>query len=130
MNKLKFNKMTKKRYSFRFLLIMLFLGLGTPTLFAGSSQNQEDRIQADSLIQKDSVSYEVFGMDCPGCQSALEKQVKKIDGVADASASWKKKEVVIRLKPDSSVKEEDIFDRIEKANFTPGKKINPEKDEE
>lgn len=124
------NKMTKKRYNLRFLLVMLFLAMGTSVLFAGNSQNTEVRIQADSIAQKDSVLYEVFGMDCPGCQSALEKQLKKIDGVADASASWKKKEVVIRLKPGTAVKEEEIFDRIERANFTPGKKINAGKDEE
>ncbi|MBW6533468.1 MAG: cation transporter [Mariniphaga sp.] len=121
--------MTKKRYNLRFLLIISFLALGTSALFAGNSQNPEVRIQVDSIAQKDSVSYEVFGMDCPGCQSALEKQLKKIDGVADAKASFKEKQVVIELKPDAKVSDEEIEKRIKKANFTPGKKIEPAKNE-
>ncbi|MGC9352238.1 MAG: heavy-metal-associated domain-containing protein [Mariniphaga sp.] len=86
-------------------------------------------IQADSLIQKDSVLYEVSGMDCPGCQSTLEKQVKKIDGVADAKASFKEKQVVIELKPGAKVSDEEIEKRIKKANFTPGKKRKVTNDE-
>jgi copper chaperone CopZ len=69
-------------------------------------------------------------MDCPGCQSALEKQVKKIDGVANAKASFKEKQVVIEMKPGAKVSEEEIEKRIKKANFTPGKKIEPVKNEE
>lgn len=68
--------------------------------------------------QNSVVCYEVFGMDCLGCQSALEKQVKKIDGVADAKASFKEKYVVIDLKPGAKVSDEEIEKHIKKANFT------------
>lgn len=83
----------------------------------------------DTVKQINIVRYEVYGMDCPGCQSALEKQVEKIDGVANAKASWKDKEVVVTLKPGAQVKEEEIIERIKKANFTPGKKTEPGSDE-
>lgn len=83
---------------------------------------QENTIQKDSLKSENVVSYEVFGMDCPGCQSALEKQIKKIEGVAEVAASFVDKEVLIEFQPEASVTEEEIFERIKKANFTPGKK--------
>ncbi len=80
--------------------------------------------------KKQVIHYEVFGMDCPGCQSALEKQVNKIEGVASSTASFKKKQVSVVLEPGASVSDEEIEKRIKKSNFTPGKKLNPAKNEE
>jgi copper chaperone CopZ len=37
--------------------------------------------------------YEVFGMDCPGCQGGLEKLVKKIPAIQQAEANWQKKQL-------------------------------------
>ena len=104
-------------------------------LFSAVSVTLAENVQNSLTTEKDTtqtniVCYEVFGMDCPGCQSALEKQVKKIDGVADAKASFKEKQVFIELKPGAKVSEEEIEKRIKKANFTPGKKIEPAKNEE
>ena len=121
--------MKRLKYSFQILFIILFLGIGINVeLLAGENPNQIVQLKKDTL-NTNTVCYEVFGMDCPGCQSALEKQIKKIDGVVEAKASYKEKEVLIILKPDAEVKEEEILSRIKKANFTPGKKIEPEKDE-
>lgn len=121
--------MKSRDYTFKILFMILFLGLGMGAeTFAGENPNQIVQLQKDSL-NANTVCYEVFGMDCPGCQSALEKQIKKIDGVANAKASYKNKEVVITLKPNAKAKEEEIHSRIKKANFTPGKKKEPKKDE-
>ncbi|PRY91895.1 copper chaperone CopZ [Marinilabilia salmonicolor] len=76
------------------------------------------------------VKYEVFGMDCPGCQSSLEKQVNKIEGVTRSTASFQKKQISVLLEPGASVSDEEIENRIRKANFTPGKKLNPHGNEE
>jgi copper chaperone CopZ len=117
------------RYIPQILATFIFLSFTTTALFAHSTEGQITTNQTDSLTQKNTVCYEVFGMDCPGCQSALEKQIKKIDGVAEAKASYKNKEVVITFEPDATVKEEEIHNRIKKANFTPGKKIEMKEDE-
>lgn len=71
----------------------------------------------------DTQIYEVFGMDCPGCQTALNKVIRKIDGVIDSEASWVEKRLVIMLKPGSKLNEEDVFKAIRTANFTPGKRL-------
>jgi len=110
-------------------LFTLFISITASSVFAGNGEKPV-LISEKDTTQSSIVCYEVFGMDCPGCQSALEKQIKKIDGVADAKASFKEKEVVIELKPGANVSEEEIIKRIKKANFTPGKKIKPPKDEE
>ncbi len=67
--------------------------------------------------------YEVFGMDCPGCQGGVEKLVKKIPAVQDAKADWQKKEIVVIVRPESTLDDKDVFDAIRRANFTPGKRI-------
>ncbi len=106
----------------RFLLLFaLFISITTSSVFAGNVEKSV-LISEKDTTQNKVVYYEVFGMDCPGCQSALEKQVKKIDGVAEAKASFKEKEVLIKLKPGADVSDEEIETRIKKANFTPGKK--------
>lgn len=111
------------------ILFALLMSVTANSVFAVNKGNPV-LISEKDTTQTNIVCYEVFGMDCPGCQSALEKQVKKIDGVADAKASFKEKQVVIEMKPGAKVSEEEIEKRIKKANFTPGKKIEAVKDEE
>ncbi len=114
-----------------FLLIAI-IGLFSSVPTAVFAETIEDNIiiAQNDTTQNKVVVYEVFGMDCPGCQSGLEKQVKKIEGVADAKASFIAKEVIIELKPDATVSDEEIESRIKKANFTPGKKVEAIKNEE
>ena len=68
-------------------------------------------------------TYQVFGMDCPGCQSALEKLVNKIPGVLDCEANWKEKQLLVRIQKGAEVIDDKIFDAIQRANFTPGKRL-------
>lgn len=67
--------------------------------------------------------YEVFGMDCPGCQSGLEKLVNKIPGIEASQASWKEKRLSVILKEGASIEDEEIYDAIRRANFTHGKRL-------
>lgn len=85
--------------------------------------------KTDSIIQDTIICYEVFGMDCPGCESALEKQLQKIEGVEKAKADWEKQQVIIWFSDNANISDKEIIKRIKKANFTPGKKIRFKKDE-
>ena len=67
--------------------------------------------------------YEVFGMDCPACASGLDKLVVKIPAIRESEAQWKVKRLVISVKDGEQLQDEDIYDAIERANFTPGKRI-------
>jgi len=73
--------------------------------------------------KSDSRTYEVFGMNCPGCHGAIEKLVKKIPVVQQAEANWKEQRLVVTLRPGGEVNDEAVYDAIRRANFTPGKRI-------
>lgn len=88
-----------------------------------SKQNESIMSPADSLA-RDTLVYKVFGMDCPGCHGALEKQVDKLNAVDSSAANWLNQEIMIIVKKDSVLKEKDLFEKIKKANFTPGEKIS------
>jgi copper chaperone CopZ len=74
------------------------------------------------IVERDTVIYKIYGMDCPGCQGALEKQINKLSCVSSAKANWLNQEIMIVVKKDSVLNEDELFKRIKKANFTPGKK--------
>lgn len=67
--------------------------------------------------------YEVFGMDCPGCHGALNKLVLKIPAVKESEANWKKKRLVVTVRPGVKLNDDDVYEAIRRANFTPGKRI-------
>jgi copper chaperone CopZ len=66
--------------------------------------------------------YEVFGMNCPGCHGAVEKLVKKISAVEEAEANWKEQRLTVTVRPGSELDDEDIYDAVRRANFTPGER--------
>ena len=62
--------------------------------------------------------YTVFGMDCPGCHGGLEKNLKKIDGVIDASANWQKKTVTVMMRDGVQVDPAEIEKAVKDSNFS------------
>jgi len=97
------------------LIVLLACGIGCAT----NDQSKTATATAESEVRV----YEVFGMDCPGCQGAVEKLVKKITDVQSAKADWQKKELVVTVRAQSELDDKDVFDAIRRANFTPGKRI-------
>ena len=67
--------------------------------------------------------YEVFGMDCPGCHGGLEKLADKVPAVQESQANWVEKKLTIRVRPGVELNDEDIYDAMRRANFTPGKRL-------
>jgi cation transport ATPase len=63
-------------------------------------------------------------MDCPGCHGGLEKLVNRVPGVLESRANWEEKRLQVRLRQGTDLKDEDIFEAIKRANFTPGKRLN------
>ena len=91
-------------------------------LLAGCSfmvKNKTEESYAGSEIRV----YEVFGMNCPACASGLDKLVEKNPSVEKSEAEWKGKKLNVTVKSGEELQDEDIFDAINKANFTPGKRI-------
>ena len=90
----------------------------------GAGCEEVNSVTAESLDQGGETRvYEVFGMDCPGCHGGLEKLVMKIPAVQQATANWVEKQLVVTVRPGVELNDEDIYDAIKRANFTPGKLI-------
>lgn len=66
----------------------------------------------------DTLLFTVYGMDCPGCEGGLEKQVNKIPSVKISKANWVKQELKVVLKQDSTLNLAELEKRVKKANFT------------
>ncbi len=97
------------------LFALLFYGIGCNTASRGPV--------IESMKDAETRVYEVFGMDCPGCHGGLEKLVKKIPSVQQAEANWLKKQLVVIVRPEVELNDEDIYDAIRRANFTSGKRL-------
>lgn len=91
-------------------------------LFLSDLQAQDTIRTLENKSINDTLVYTIYGMDCPGCQQALEKQINKIPSVSYSKADWLNQELRIVLKQDSVINEKELNRRIKKANFTPGKK--------
>ena len=107
--------MAKYVFSVLFLVTLFFSGLSCNTAVQNSA--------VESMKDSDMRIYEVFGMDCPGCHGGLEKLVKKIPAVQDAQANWQKQQLIVTVRPDTKLEDEDVYDAIKRANFTPGERI-------
>ena len=81
----------------------------------GSAKLQSN---ADRGILSDTLTFTVYGMDCPGCEGGLEKQVNKIPSVQYSNADWVKQELKIVLAQDSVINMTALEKRVKKANFT------------
>lgn len=97
------------------LSTLLVYGVGCATI----GQNVATKSGEGSEIR----IYEVFGMDCPGCHGGLNKLVEKIPEIQQAESNWRKKRLLVTVKPGAELNDEDIYDAIRRANFTPSKRI-------
>ena len=105
------------RYMFLPLILFVLLFCGTGCNTAGQSSAVESMEASEARV------YEVFGMNCPGCHGGLEKLVKKISAVQEAESNWQKKQLVVIVRPEAELNDEDIYDAIRRANFTPGNRL-------
>lgn len=102
-----------------FLPLIFFVGL----FFGIGCNTAEQGLAVESAESSETRVYEVFGMDCPGCHGGVEKLVKKIPGVQYSEANWVQKRLIVTVEPDVELSDEDVYDAIKRANFTPGKRI-------
>lgn len=109
-----------------YLILIIFFSISILKAQDKSEQSKSDnqaRLPAENAVQ-DTLYFQVFGMDCPGCHGTLEKQVNKLNAVDHSKGDWVNQEVMIIVKKDSVLIERELFEKIEKANFTPGIKVN------
>ena len=101
------------------LFAVLFL---SPALEAQNDVGLDSVSQIKQNIQSDTLVFTVYGMDCPGCEGGLEKQINKIQFVQFSKADWVKQELRIVLAKNSILNMGELEKRVKKANFTLEKK--------
>jgi len=94
--------------------VMLGLVLWVVGMLAGCATPQP-KVQAGQAT-----TYEVLGMDCPGCHGGLEKNLTKIPGVVGATANWKQKTVTVHVMEGATIEEARLRKAVEDSNFTLG----------
>jgi len=101
------------------LVVIMVISLYNPTV-AQSKQGIDSSTNHSGtlLVESDTLTYTVYGMDCPGCEGGLEKQVNKIPSVKYSKANWYKQELKIVVLQDSIFRVEELEKRVKKANFT------------
>jgi copper chaperone CopZ len=99
-------------------LISIVLFCITNITYAQSISKEDSLQTSQNIIQVDTMRYVVYGMDCPGCEGGLEKQVNKIPSVKFSKANWVNQELIIVLKHDSVLNPIELEKRVKKANFT------------
>ena len=105
----------------RYIKLLLILTLIIFGVIACASGNKD--IDADLDQASETRIYEVFGMDCPGCHGGLEKILLKNPAILSAEANWVEKRVTIKVRPDSKLSDDEVYEAIRRANFTPRKRI-------
>jgi len=91
--------------------IILFIGVLITTLI----------FFQPSFAEINSVEMQVDGMTCPFCVYGIEKKLKAVDEVKDASSNLKTGIVDIILIEDKSLDIEGLNEAIHESGFTPGK---------
>lgn len=99
-------------------IILMALSVMPKSIYAQTTTKQVSSEQSSSRFQTDTLTYTVYGMDCPGCEGGLEKQVNKIPSVKYSKANWVKQELIIVVKQDSVLNTDELEKRVKKANFT------------
>lgn len=67
--------------------------------------------------------YEVFDMTCKSCRFELEREIRRIPGVASARAHKRKDLLVIELEKGADIDDEQVLDVIQSVGLTPGKRL-------
>ncbi|MDX8410252.1 MAG: heavy metal-associated domain-containing protein [Mariprofundaceae bacterium] len=88
-------------------LLMIGLLLAAPITIV-SAQDTETQ---SAIIQVD-------GLSCPFCAYGLEKNLKKVAGVKDVDTDMKAGKVVVELKSEAEVSDDDLRHAVKKAGFT------------
>jgi len=105
------------RYTFLILILSVLL-----VCVIGCAATGE-KVTVKSGQSSETRVYEVFGMDCPGCHGGLEKLVEKIPAIQHSEANWQEKRLAVVVRPGTELNDEDIYDAVRRANFTPGERV-------
>jgi copper chaperone CopZ len=90
-----------------------------------TSSNSEKKDQETNVKSNKTLTLQVEGMTCTGCETAIENKVKGIQGVVDVNADHQKGQTIVEF--DSSMVDLSSFSKaIESAGYQVVKNQDPE----
>lgn len=109
---------------------LIILAISSMPISVYSQTNSKEVVQQnENKSQSDTLIFTIYGMDCPGCEGGLEKQVNKIPAVNYSKANWVKQELIVVVRQDSTINYEELEKRVKKANFTLSTHLNKKENE-
>jgi copper chaperone CopZ len=99
------------------LTIILIAGVAAGCATTEISPGTPRHVAADLASARD-VVLTVHGLSCPLCANNLDGQLRRIDGVDEATIDLKTGAVSVRLGEDHSVSAGDLARAVEDAGFT------------
>lgn len=106
------------------LSALVFMAMISSSAIAQHQSGEKSELQTTKDAPPDTLVFTVYGMDCPGCEVGLEKQVNKIQAIKFSDANWLKQELKIVMVEDSALNRDELEMRVKKANFTLNKEQN------
>jgi len=82
------------------------------------TKKNEKNITLNKIGEND-MKIRVEGMSCNHCKMAVEKAVKSLEGVIDATVSLEEKEVTINIETNSLTTKDKIKSKIKEAGYLP-----------
>ena len=82
-----------------FLIVLCISLLAGACSSSGSKSAGTDTAEEVSIPQENLklVNLEVKGMTCEGCENTVVSNIRKLDGIQDATASHTRKEAIVRF---------------------------------
>lgn len=101
----------------KWLAIVVIAGLTAGCVTTGSRQSVAEGVRDGALPSRD-VVLTVHGLSCPLCSNNLDGQLRRIDGVEEATIDLNTGAVSVRLAEGHSVTRADLARAVEEAGFT------------
>jgi mercuric ion transport protein len=97
-------------------VVTLFVGglLAVPYVTPMVYSESQEPIQINTQVRE--VVLDVPGMTCSSCPVTIQKSLKKVDGVIEASASFEKKIAVVKYDP-TKISTKDLLEATRNAGY-------------
>ena len=99
------------------IIALLIVACETKTNSKASNRPQENTTVSADLSMVKTITLPVKGMTCGGCENSVVKSVKKLDGIAEVTASHEKENAVVKF--DTTLTDiEQVKEAITQAGYT------------
>ena len=97
-------------------ILLLIVQTACASNSANNSTAQSKPASSAGGFVEQNFTFDVKGMHCGGCAKSIEAELKKIEGVSEATADFKSGKVTVVVDSPSQVERQTLVKAIEKAS--------------